>query len=130
MANASNLCPPWQKGQTGNPAGRPIGRQSLKAKLTALMDIVIDYKNLDGEPEKMRIDDALAMALIAKALVDGDIKAMMIIKEEVEGGTIKDDNLSEIQKAIVSRAMERALPDFQKMKDITNEETTDINTPV
>jgi len=119
MATSVDNLVKWQKGQSGNPKGRAKGVKTLKTRLTELMNTTIDYLDLDGNKKAMRVDDALGIALMAKALQTGDIKAIEMIRNEVEGNQPRNEDLSELQKLIVQRAMERALPDFQKMKDVS-----------
>lgn len=112
----------WKPGQSGNPKGKPKGTKSLKTRLRELMGVTISYTDLDGKPSKMKVEDALGIALVAKALTTGDIKAIEMIKNELEGTKPKEeqqDNLNEIQRQIVQRAMLRALPDFEKMKEVS-----------
>ncbi len=104
----------WKVGQSGNPNGRPRGK-SLKTRLLELMEVQINYTDLDGKPAKMKVEDALGTALVAKALTTGDIKAIEMIKNEIEGNAPKDGEISQLQKAIVERAVARML----EMKDVT-----------
>jgi hypothetical protein len=109
----------WKKGQSGNPYGRAKGVKTLKTRLTELMNTIIEYKDLDGKPVKMKGEDALGIALFAKALTTGDTKAIEMIRDELESNQPKDNALTDVQKLIVQRAMERLLPDFTKTKDVT-----------
>jgi hypothetical protein len=114
MATLENL-KSWQPGQSGNPKGRPKGAKSLKTRLLELMDIQINYTDLDGNPAQMKVEDALGVALVAKALTTGDIKAIEMIKNELEANAPKDSEISTLQKSIVERAMARML----EAKDVT-----------
>lgn len=105
---------PWKKGQSGNPKGRAKGVKTLKTRLLELMDTMIEYNDLDGKPAKMKGEDALGIALFAKALTTGDTKAIEMIRNEVEGNQPKDTELSETQRMIVQRAFER----LGVMKDV------------
>ena len=108
----------WKKGIAPNPKGRPKGAKTLKTRLNELMKLNINYTDLEGKPCNMLVEDALGLALMAKALTTGDIKAIEMIKNELEGDQIKDVDLSERQREIVQRAMQRALPDFHKIKEV------------
>lgn len=116
--------PRWKKGESGNPAGRKKGVKTLKTTLTALMKSTIQYKDMDGNEAKMKGEDALAIALFAKALTTGDVRAIELIRNVLEGDKPKDDNerpITEEQKQIVERFMGRMLPHFEKVKDVTPE---------
>ena len=118
------LPPRWKKGESGNPAGRKKGVKTLKTTLTALMKSTIQYKDMDGNEAKMKGEDALAIALFAKALTTGDVRAIELIRNVLEGDKPKDDNerpITEEQKQIVERFMGRMLPHFEKVKDVTPE---------
>ncbi len=86
MANSENL-KPWQEGQSGNPAGKPKGALNratiLKRYLAAnLKDNPSDVPfELEG---KITVEDAIALALIKKAL-SGDIAAIKEIQDTVHG---------------------------------------------
>jgi len=109
----------WKPGQSGNPKGRQKGTKLLRTRLLELMKTEIYYKDLDGKDAKMLGEDALGIALFAKALQTGDVKAIEMIRNEVEGTIAREADLSESQKTIVMRAMSRLLPDFNKMQDVT-----------
>ena len=86
MTNTDNLTP-WKEGQSGNPSGKPKGALSrstiLKRYLAAnLKDTPSDIPfDLEG---KISVEDAIALALIKKAL-SGDIAAIKEIQDTVYG---------------------------------------------
>lgn len=105
----------FKKGQSGNPAGRPKGYRPLKNRLLDIMENTIEYKTLQGDYTQIEVQEALALALVAKALQDGDVKAMEMIRNEVEGSVKQiqaDLSLSETQRQIVERALARLLPNI------------------
>lgn len=106
---------PWKPGETGNPKGRPKGCKSLKNRLTELLERTIKYKDFDESPIDITVGDAIAMALIGKAIYSGDVKAIEMIRNEVEGNMPKETELSDVQKMIVQRAFQR----LTEMKDVT-----------
>lgn len=105
----------FKKGVVTNPKGRPVGAKTLKNRLTQLLERTISYKDFDESPIDIPIGEAIAMALIGKAIYSGDVKAIEMIRNEVEGNMPKDTELSESQKLIVQRAFQR----ISEMKDVT-----------
>jgi hypothetical protein len=67
-----NLRPPWEKGQSGNPKGRPKGR--------GVTDRLKELLNEDDG----KISDALAKSII-KAALKGDYRFVREILDRVEG---------------------------------------------
>lgn len=95
MANVDNLTS-WKAGQSGNPTGKPKGTLNrstvLKRYLGAKMksnpeDIPVE---LEG---KITVEDAIALALIKKAL-SGDVAAIREVQDTVHG---KITDTSEVQ---------------------------------
>lgn len=109
----------WKKGQSGNPKGRPQGTRNHKAVLSDLLTAAINDKDLNDQPITIDVATALGLSLIKKGLATGDYKTIEYIMQVVEGDGDKNAELNDMQKMIVQRAMERALPDFQKMKDVS-----------
>lgn len=105
----------FKKGVVANPKGRPVGAKTLKNRLTQLLERTISYKDFDESPIDIPIGDAIAMALIGKAIYSGDVKAIEMIRNEVEGNMPKDAELSDTQKMIVQRAFQR----ITEMKDVS-----------
>lgn len=105
----------FKKGVVTNPKGRPKGAKSLKNRLTEMLERTISYKDFDESPIDITVGDAIAMALIGKAIYTGDVKAIEMIRNEVEGNMPKDTELSEVQKMIVQRAFQR----ITAMKDVS-----------
>lgn len=75
---------PFQKGQTGNPNGRPKGR-SLTARLRDLLDAV----ELGGVaiPDGKQVADLLAEAIVKNAL-EGDHRFVATVLDRVEGKVV------------------------------------------
>lgn len=101
----------WQPGQTGNPLGRPKGHKTLRARLKELMDVQVKYMDLDGVERDMKVEDALGIVVVAKALTTGDMKAVEMIKNELAGES-KEASLKEWEEEVVRRA-------FARFKDVT-----------
>lgn len=66
------------KGFSGNPTGRPKGTFGLKTKLR---DALLEARGLTGKDYQT----ALVEKLIHKAVVEGDMAAMRLVWEQMEG---------------------------------------------
>jgi hypothetical protein len=66
MPKKENLRPPWQKGQTGNPNGRP--KDELREIKTVIADLLKQQNN-------QQLVDGLMTVVVNKAL-KGDLKAV------------------------------------------------------
>ncbi len=68
MANEQNLNPPWEKGRSGNPRGKPKGTRNR----STIIKEILDANATDGEGGT--IADQLTRALVQKAAT-GDVSA-------------------------------------------------------
>ena len=68
MANEENLKPPWKKGESGNPKGKPKGTRNR----STIIREWLEAKATDGEDGE--VSDQLVRALIKKA-AEGDVAA-------------------------------------------------------
>jgi len=67
MANEENLIP-YEKGQSGNPKGRPKGSKNRSSVAKKWLSVEQDLKNpLTSEIETMSQEDLMTLALIKKA---------------------------------------------------------------
>jgi hypothetical protein len=78
MANNKNLNPPWKKGESGNPNGRPKGARNRSTIIRELLET----KATDGE--EGQVADQLARALIRKAS-EGDVAAFRELFDSAYG---------------------------------------------
>ena len=84
MAGIDNLVH-FQKGQSGNPNGRPKGVQNSKTRLLRLLELVQKKRNpITGEEEEFTVLELMDMQMIAKAL-KGDQKAYEVVVDRLEG---------------------------------------------
>jgi hypothetical protein len=74
MAN-KDIEPRWQKGESGNPNGRPKGSKNRSTIARYWLEVNQKLKNpLTGETEVMSQEDLMTLALIKKAR-EGDVNA-------------------------------------------------------
>ena len=69
--------PAWQKGQSGNPAGRPPTTPVVTPRIRRYLDLpmhelrdLLDRVKVGDVPDDMKAADALALMMIKKALTD------------------------------------------------------------
>lgn len=112
MANPQNLKPPWPKGQTGNPNGRPKGR-TMQARLRDAIE-----KAAAGGKD---LGDAIAAVHIREAL-KGNVKAIEMIYERLDGKPLQpvqlsgDDDGAPIRLAAFESALAKAYPKPKRAK--------------
>lgn len=78
MANEQNLNPPWKKGQSGNPKGKPKGTRNR----STIVREWIESSATDGEGGQ--VSDQLVRALIKKAS-QGDVMAFRELMDSAFG---------------------------------------------
>jgi hypothetical protein len=84
MAGIDNLVH-FEKGQSGNPNGRPKGVQNSKTRLLRLLELVQKKKNpITGEEEDFTVLELMDMQMISKAL-RGDQRAYEAVVDRLEG---------------------------------------------
>lgn len=83
MANEQNL-KPFKPGQSGNPAGRPVGARSVKSILRDLVDLPVPVKGDDGATHTItRLEGMLAQ--LVKQAGDGDLASLDRVLDRLEG---------------------------------------------
>ena len=84
MAGIDNLVH-FEKGQSGNPNGRPKGVPNSKTRWLRLLEIVTQQNNpITGEKEEFSVAERLDMMVLQKAF-KGDLKAYQEILDRLEG---------------------------------------------
>lgn len=78
-----------EKGESGNPKGRPPGSTSLKAIADKILDGVITVEEAEGKYSKMTRREAMLLRIIQDAVDDEDpnvrLKAAQIVMDRTEG---------------------------------------------
>lgn len=76
----------FQKGKSGNEAGRPAGTRSTKVLLRELLDTILDDENpLSKEHGKYSVAELMHLKQIAKAMKEGDTRAYEAIFDRIDG---------------------------------------------
>lgn len=88
MAN-KDIEPRWEKGESGNPAGRPKGAKGRSTIARKWLEVNQNLKNpLTGADETMSQEDLMTLALIKKAR-DGDVNAYKALMDSGYGAPIQ-----------------------------------------
>lgn len=83
----ANKSPQWEKGQTGNPLGRPKGLRNRSTILREMLGLKMPGKKtnpLDPEDKDFTVEKGINVALINKAL-KGDVRAIQEIQDTMYG---------------------------------------------
>lgn len=95
MANEKNL-KHFNKGESGNPAGRPKGSKNRSTIVKELFEFASSQKNvLTGEQETLTQEQAITLAMLLKAN-KGDVNAYKALMDSCYGAPKQttDTNLS------------------------------------
>lgn len=85
MAGYKDIEPRWQKGESGNPAGRPKGIPNAKTRYRRLLELTSKKANpVTGEMEEFTQLELMDIAIFNKAL-KGDMVAYKEIMDRLEG---------------------------------------------
>jgi hypothetical protein len=106
MSKEDNLKPAWQKGESGNPKGRPIGSKNRATIAKYWLEVNQSLKNpLTGENEKMSQEDLMTLALIKKAR-DGDVSAYKALMDSGYGSPIQQIEQTNIEQPLFPNVKE------------------------
>jgi len=84
-----NIEPRWEKGESGNPAGRPKGSRNRSTIARHWLEVNQKMKNpLTGLEEEMTQEDLMTLALIKKAR-DGDVSAYKALMDSGYGAPVQ-----------------------------------------
>ena len=85
----------FKKGESGNPAGRPLGVRNRSTIIREWLETKKRSKNpLSDQEEELEVQDLMVLAMIGKAL-KGDVNAF---KELMDGGHGKMANHVEVKE--------------------------------
>lgn len=107
MAGKGQIEPRWNKGESGNPAGRPKGSKNRSTIARQWLEVNQSLKNpLTGEQETMSQEDLMTLALIKKAR-EGDVNAYKALMDSGYGAPMQqidqtvEQTINEIKVNIV-----------------------------
>ena len=99
MANEENLIP-YEKGQSGNPNGRPKGSKNRSCVAKKWLSVEQDLKNpLTGDNEVMSQEDLMTLALIKKART-GDATAYQKLLDSAYGAPVQQIEQTNIEQPL------------------------------
>ena len=78
MSNPDTLSPPWEKGESGNPEGRPKGSKNFTTKVREALE-----KISEGGADTAEV--ALIKAILKNAIDKGDVTAQKMIWSYLDG---------------------------------------------
>ena len=111
MAGKGQIEPRWEKGESGNPNGRPKGSKNRSTIARQWLEVNQNLKNpLTGENETMSQEDLMTLALIKKAR-EGDVNAYKALMDSGYGAPVQ-----QIEQTLLEQPL---FPDVQE--DNSNE---------
>ena len=100
MAGKGQIEPRWEKGESGNPNGRPKGSRNRSTIARQWLEVNQNLKNpLTGESENMSQEDLMTLALIKKAR-DGDVSAYKALMDSGYGAP-----LQQVEQTIIEQPL-------------------------
>jgi hypothetical protein len=100
MAKENNLKPAWEKGESGNPNGRPKGAKGRATIARYWLEVNQNLKNpITGEQENMSQEDLITLAIIKKAR-DGDVNAYKALMDSGYGAPLQQIEQTNIEQPL------------------------------
>ena len=100
MAGKGQIEPRWEKGESGNPNGRPKGSRNRSTIARQWLEVNQNLKNpLTGESENMSQEDLMTLALIKKAR-EGDVSAYKALMDSGYGAP-----LQQVEQTIIEQPL-------------------------
>lgn len=85
MGERNKIKPRWQKGESGNPAGRPKGAKNRSTIARYWLEVNQKAKNpIDGTEQTLSQEDLMTLALVKRAK-DGDVNAYKALMDSAFG---------------------------------------------
>jgi hypothetical protein len=100
MAGKGQIEPRWEKGESGNPNGRPKGAKNRSTIVKYWLEVNQNLKNpLTGESQTMSQEDLMTLALIKKAR-DGDVNAYKALMDSGYGAPLQQIEQTNIEQPL------------------------------
>ena len=100
MADKLNNLKPFEKGESGNPNGRPKGAKNRSTIARRWLEVNQSLKNpLTGEQETMSQEDLMTLALIKKAR-EGDVTAYKALMDSGYGAPLQQIEQTNIEQPL------------------------------
>jgi hypothetical protein len=100
---------PFDKGESGNPAGRPKGSKNRSTIARQWLEVNQSLKNpLTGEQETMSQEDLMTLALIKKAR-EGDVTAYKALMDSGYGAPLQQIEQTNIEQPLFPDVPENEL---------------------
>jgi hypothetical protein len=100
MAGKGQIEPRWEKGESGNPNGRPKGSRNRSTIARKWLEVNQSLKNpITGEQETMSQEDMITLALIKKAR-DGDVSAYKELMNSGYGAPVQQIEQTNIEQPL------------------------------
>ena len=100
MAGFKDIEPRWQKGESGNPNGRPKGSKNRSTIARQWLEVNEEIKNpLTSEIERMTQEDVMTLALIKKAR-SGDVNAYKALMDSGYGSPLQQIESTNIEQPL------------------------------
>jgi|TARA_R110002153_G_scaffold17164_1_gene59809 hypothetical protein len=100
MAGFKDIEPRWQKGESGNPNGRPKGSKNRSTIARQWLEVNEEIKNpLTSEIERMSQEDVMTLALIKKAR-SGDVNAYKALMDSGYGSPLQQIESTNIEQPL------------------------------
>lgn len=94
MADKLNNLKPFEKGESGNPNGRPKGARNRSTIAKQWLEVSQKIKNpITGKEEKLEQQDIMTLALIKKAR-NGDVSAYKELMDSAYGKIVQPTDIT------------------------------------
>ena len=94
MAGKGQIEPRWEKGESGNPNGRPKGSRNRSTVAKQWLEVAQKIKNpITGQDETLEQQDIMTLALIKKAR-EGDVSAYRELMDSAYGKAIQQTDIT------------------------------------